>query len=77
MSIELPVDIGENTLKYSTTERLKESFIAVIEYLISSQNSPKEWIEFLSKENCQSLILLSKATVTMHIIYVNIIHKTQ
>ena len=62
MSIELPVDIGQNALKYSTTDRLQETFVAVIEYLMESEHSPNEWIEFLSMESYQTLTSLCQAT---------------
>ena len=62
MSIELPVDIGENALKYSTPDRLQEILVAVIEYLMTSENTPEEWIEFLSADNHQTLILLAQTT---------------
>eukprot|EP01084_Bolivina_argentea_P204134 348561_1 len=61
MSIELPVDIGENALKYSTPERLQEIFVAIIEYLMTSENSPQEWIEFLCLNNFETITLLSKS----------------
>ena len=65
MSIELPVDIGENTLKFSTSERLQETFVTIIEYLMTSENSPQEWIDFLSIDNNQTITLLSQSSVRL------------
>ena len=62
MSIELPVDIGQNALKYSTSDRLQEIFVSVIEYLMTSEHSPQDWIDFISMENHETLILLAKTT---------------
>eukprot|EP01084_Bolivina_argentea_P243296 407904_1 len=61
MSIELPVDLGENVLKYSTPERLQETFVTIIEYLMTSEHTPQQWIEFLSFQNYETLTLLAQS----------------
>ena len=56
------MDLGENTLNYSTPARLHEMFVAVMDYLMTSESSPEEWVEFLSLDECRTLLLLAKCT---------------